>query len=1010
MNARAPWIRIESSKSLLNRALVIQSFAPRIVEVEGNSSAADVRDMRIALQQFSARQPIWCGSAGTVFRFMALRASRESGTFVLTGTSQLLSRPHDELIQMLAQLGVRAEFCDDGFGRRFFVVSGQGWKQPLTPLKISASISSQFLSAITLSSWNLNFDLECQVDGQHFVSESYFTMSLALLRQAGMNVEFVNDCLKIKSSQSPTPTCLKIEPDLSSSFASAAMGLFAPHGVRMGWPVGVPLQPDAEFVEILRSMGAMVDFSSGVLTVSPIVQSNLTSFQPIDVSLKECPDLGPVLSVLCVLAAGTSRLRDVGHLRHKESDRLQKIQQLLNVAGVSSSIVETESDLALEIDGMSRLPTGTFRYDCADDHRMAMAAGLLIRIAQTYAPQFVLHLDGAESVAKSYSRFWADAAALGFARPVTLLVGQRGVGKSRWGQGLAETRGVPFYDLDVEVERDQGQKVFDLFARIGEPAFRELERSTLDRLLSSQEISRAGAVIALGAGYEGTLYPTVAETLWIQRESDLSGRIFVDRPRLNPGQLPLEEFRMRAQSRAQRWTELFESGEISERVLLPEGELRKFFEASLNLGLGSIRTPRTFAELREALAQNPDLIELRTDLWTPDALATALKFVPFEKLLVSLRGQSLANIHLSGIKAAWLDVDLSLLSGEFEPTLAQVENVILSSHDQNYTQLASRAQGLKNAKVHLKSSPVIETWADLRALYQWQQEDAGHRSIFPRSDSLPGRWSWMRAYMKGRQRFHFVRTSLDSEVADQLTPFQWQMSFKNSHQFAAVLGDPVLHSWTPTEYAAWSSERQIPVWAIPVTRDEWSEALELLCHLGLRYAAVTAPLKDLAFASASLRTERAQICEAVNTMVWDAREQNWRGENTDLPGLEALSLNLPKNVRTVVWGGGGMLGALKELFEDASFVSAREALLTRGPMVVDPELLIWAGPTSGEYMPPDGWRPRVVIDLSYRENSAARSYVLKLRQEGVKVRFLSGEKMFRRQAHFQREFWNNYGG
>lgn len=59
------------------------------------------------------------------------------------------------------------------------------------------------------------------------------------------------------------------------------------------------------------------------------------------------------------------------------------------------------------------------------------------------------------------------------------LTGFMGSGKTAAGQRLAERLGVPFLDLDVEVERRAGMAVREIFERHGEPAFRALEQEAL---------------------------------------------------------------------------------------------------------------------------------------------------------------------------------------------------------------------------------------------------------------------------------------------------------------------------------------------------------------------------------------------------------------------------------------------------------------------------------------------------------------------------------------------------
>lgn len=80
-------------------------------------------------------------------------------------------------------------------------------------------------------------------------------------------------------------------------------------------------------------------------------------------------------------------------------------------------------------------------------------------------------------------------------RPVAVLVGPPGSGKTTIGRLLAQRLGVGFLDTDLDVEADQGRPISDIFLEDGEPAFRMLERSAVARALTRQS-----GVIAVGGG------------------------------------------------------------------------------------------------------------------------------------------------------------------------------------------------------------------------------------------------------------------------------------------------------------------------------------------------------------------------------------------------------------------------------------------------------------------------------------------------------------------------------
>src|SRR5690606_20509794 len=135
------------------------------------------------LQNLRNKESIHCGAGGTTFRFMALRASREPGEWILTGTDRLLSRPQDELLKVLRQLGVEAQLDSAGLK-----IKTQGWRIQGDGVHVHSSQSSQYASALLLSSWDLPFAMNISLSRQQ-VSEPYWRMSLALCRQCGMQIQ-----------------------------------------------------------------------------------------------------------------------------------------------------------------------------------------------------------------------------------------------------------------------------------------------------------------------------------------------------------------------------------------------------------------------------------------------------------------------------------------------------------------------------------------------------------------------------------------------------------------------------------------------------------------------------------------------------------------------------------------------------------------------------------------------------------------------------------------------------
>ena len=109
------------------------------------------------------------------------------------------------------------------------------------------------------------------------------------------------------------------------------------------------------------------------------------------------------------------------------------------------------------------------------------------------------------------------------ARTITL-VGLMGVGKSSVGRRLANALELPFKDADVEIEAAAGRSIPDIFAEMGEPAFREGERRVITRLLEDPP-----HVLATGGGAfmndeTRRLIKEKAVSVWLKADLDILAR------------------------------------------------------------------------------------------------------------------------------------------------------------------------------------------------------------------------------------------------------------------------------------------------------------------------------------------------------------------------------------------------------------------------------------------------------------------------------------------------------
>ncbi|MBQ7194687.1 MAG: type I 3-dehydroquinate dehydratase [Bacteroidales bacterium] len=202
---------------------------------------------------------------------------------------------------------------------------------------------------------------------------------------------------KVKAPQKYKAAQFTIEGDWSAAanflVAGALFGSVSIDGLASD-----SLQADLAIMDILVEAGAVASQDEdGRINVGR------APLRPITVDMSNSPDIFPIVSILACFCPGESRLKGVGRLATKESDRAKAILDTLTQMGVQVSIEGDE----LVIEGHSleqRLLTGTLlkggNYTTYHDHRMLMA----LRVAELGADS-PIEVDDEECVAKSFPGF-----------------------------------------------------------------------------------------------------------------------------------------------------------------------------------------------------------------------------------------------------------------------------------------------------------------------------------------------------------------------------------------------------------------------------------------------------------------------------------------------------------------------------------------------------------------------------------------------------------------------------
>ncbi|MFC1802370.1 3-phosphoshikimate 1-carboxyvinyltransferase [Thermoproteota archaeon] len=323
-----------------------------------------------------------CKESGTTLRFITGVCSLIDKPCTLTGSPSLLRRPNGPLLRALEQLGVETQ-SQDGYPP--ITVKGKlvGGKA-----QIRGDVSSQFISSIILVAPYSEEPVELKI--LKLESKPYVQMTLDAMRNCGINTQHSHsfDMINVPIGRYH-PVDTWIEGDWSSAAFILGAGVLSGK-VHVDFLNIQSSQADKKILRILDELGGYLKIKGNRVTTE---KSSLTS---IEANLSDCPDIFPIVSCLCSVAKGKSKLTGLGRLKIKESDRLVAMVKGLKKMGIKTSIEGT----SIIIEGGK--PRGAV-IDPHNDHRIAMSFAILGLTASG-----VTTVMNPECVSKSYPMFWDD--------------------------------------------------------------------------------------------------------------------------------------------------------------------------------------------------------------------------------------------------------------------------------------------------------------------------------------------------------------------------------------------------------------------------------------------------------------------------------------------------------------------------------------------------------------------------------------------------------------------------
>ena len=372
-------IKLPSSKSESNRALMIAAYGGFAPDFQNLSDSNDTRVLMNALRAIEQSESIInIADCGTAARFLTTYLSGREGDWLLTGTERMKQRPIKPLVDALRILGADIQYAEnDGFlplhirGKRI-----EGGK-----VGIDMSQSSQFASSLLLAApmWPKGLELELMGSVNSF---PYLELTVTMMRYFGAKVE----CNERQITVGKHPYLFKgfeVSPDWTAASYWYEMAAFSEEcEVRLrGLSVSSTFQGDAVIAEWMRSFGVCTTaYGNGIMLTKEPYEP-----KPLSFDFTHHPDLYPTLVATCAGLGCEARFTGLENLRHKESDRVEAMKTELGKIGNHPLL-----------------------FCSHNDHRVVMS---LAPLSLCFGP---VAFDAPEVVGKSYPGFWNEADFLQF--------------------------------------------------------------------------------------------------------------------------------------------------------------------------------------------------------------------------------------------------------------------------------------------------------------------------------------------------------------------------------------------------------------------------------------------------------------------------------------------------------------------------------------------------------------------------------------------------------------------
>lgn len=405
-------LRVPSSKSMTHREIIAAALAKGQTEVTGISWSQDIKAtcriltlLGASMKKLESPEGITlhiegglrkqtglltadAGESGSTLRFLIPLALISGNPVVFTGHGRLSERPLTPYYRIFEEKGI-SYTTEGGLPLK---VEG---KLPGGHYELPGNVSSQFFTGLLFALPLADGD-SLLASTTPLESKSYVDMTVDTLARHGITIHTRGEgSYEIPGGQSYKTGSFAVEGDYSQAAFWLTAALSGGH-ITLAGLSDTSLQGDKAIVSLYREMGGFIEKGPKGLT------AETGRLHGITMDAENVPDLVPAFAAMAAVSEGTTEIIHAGRVRLKECDRLHAMA--VELAKLGARI--TEKPEGLVIHGRPSLSGGT--VSSWNDHRIAMALASI-------TPKLTgpLTIEGAESVRKSYPRFWDDFRKLG---------------------------------------------------------------------------------------------------------------------------------------------------------------------------------------------------------------------------------------------------------------------------------------------------------------------------------------------------------------------------------------------------------------------------------------------------------------------------------------------------------------------------------------------------------------------------------------------------------------------